>query len=162
MRARSLNVPRISRKLIMQTVNQLCPEHIVFLDRPYKTEVLSALVDKAIEQGCVPDGPAFRAAVEEREAVLSTGIGQGIAIPHAKLDGIESFFVIVGILNPQVDWDALDDQPVGLVFLIGGPDNAQNLYLQILSKLMGKVKNEEVRTAMLEAKTPADVVAILT
>lgn len=145
----------------MQTMNEICAENVVFLDKDYKTEVLAALVDKAVERGCVADGPAFKAAVEEREAILSTGIGQGIAIPHAKLDGIESFFVIIGILRPQVDWDALDDQPVGLVFLIGGPDNAQHPYLQLLSKLMGKVKNEDTREAVLAAQNGSDVVRIL-
>jgi len=69
----------------------------------------------------------------EREKIVSTGIGMGVAIPHAKLTSVEDFFIAIGILSKGVQWNALDGGPVRLIFMIGGPDDKQTAYLQILS-----------------------------
>jgi nitrogen PTS system EIIA component len=72
---------------------------------------------------------------------------------------IEKFFISIGIVKKGVEWDSIDNNPVGLVFLIGGPDNHE-LYLRILSKLFLIVKNIKVRDRLLAGKTPGDIIEI--
>src|SRR5581483_9272088 len=108
---------------------------IFFLEETTKEEVLRTLVNATIQEKKLPDGEKFFRAISEREKIVSTGIGMGVAIPHAKLSTYDNFFVTVGILSKGVDWQALDRAPVRLIFLIGGPDDKQTEYLQILSSL---------------------------
>jgi PTS system nitrogen regulatory IIA component len=97
----------------------------------------------------------------QRERVVSTGIGIGIAIPHAKIEEIDDFYVAIGIIkNEGVDWDAIDHLPVKLVLLICGPQERHGEYLQLLSKLTKKIKEEETRRALFVAKTEEEVVKI--
>jgi len=130
---------------------------VVFLEGLDRENATKQLIDKAAESGHVPDAEGFSRAIFEREAILSTGVGQGVAVPHAKVAGIEEFFVVIGISSTPVEWDAPDKQPVRIVFLIGGPENQQTRYLQILAKAMLVVKNEALRRRLFRAESSADV-----
>jgi PTS system nitrogen regulatory IIA component len=130
---------------------------VVFLEDLGRTETTKRLIEKAIESGHVADAEVFSRAIFERESILSTAVGQGVAVPHAKVAGIDEFFVAIGISSTPIEWDAPDKQPVRIVFLIGGPENQQTRYLQILAKAMLVVKNEGLRTCLLGAKSAADV-----
>ena len=96
------------------------------------------------------DEDAFYQAVLAREAIVSTGIGMGCAIPHAKLAGYTSFFIAIGIHRSGIEWESIDNVPVRLIFLIGGPDDKQTEYLQILSHLTLAIKDEGRRKKMLQ------------
>jgi mannitol/fructose-specific phosphotransferase system IIA component (Ntr-type) len=104
----------------------------------------------------IRDFDRFRKEIVQREAVLTTGIGQGVAIPHVKSDSVRQFFITVGVLNEGVDWDSLDEKPVYLAFLIGGPKDHES-YLQILAKLTLIIRNAEKRRAVVAARTPEQV-----
>lgn len=134
------------------------PEQIVFPETASRDETLDALVDVAAAAKLVEDVDAFRKAIHEREKLVSTGIGLGVAVPHAKMPSIDDFFVVVGILRKEVDWDAIDRKPVRLVFLIGGPTDDQQTYLQILSKIVLLTKSPRLRSALLSADS-ADSIA---
>lgn len=100
-------------------------------------------------------------AIMQRERVISTGIGIGIAIPHAKIAGIEEFNVVIGIVQHEgINWDAIDHLPVKLIMLICGPDDRHREYLQLLSELTKKIKQESVRQALFSAKNREEVVKI--
>jgi PTS system nitrogen regulatory IIA component len=92
---------------------------------------------------------------------MSTGIGYGIATPHVKLPGISEFFVTVGIHKRGVNWDALDGQPVHLLFLIAGPDQSQERYLRILARLVQVIKEPSRRTRFRSCNTRFDVFELL-
>jgi mannitol/fructose-specific phosphotransferase system IIA component (Ntr-type) len=134
---------------------------VFFLKKDHKQTLLSLLVEKAADMNFVSDERLFKVSIEKREAFKSTGIGEGVAIPHAKLKEIESYFILTAIISEPVEWDALDQKPVSIVFLIGGPEDDQNTYLQILSKLMIVVKNSETRAKLISAQSAAHVIAIL-
>lgn len=103
----------------------------------------------------------FFAAVMEREKLVSTAIGVGVAIPHAKLEAYKDFFIIMGVQKePGIPWSALDGNPVRIVFLIGGPANRQKEYLQILSKITFIIKEEENRRKILKAKSPEEIASV--
>lgn len=100
------------------------------------------------------------AAVNAREQIVSTGIGVGVALPHAKLRGLPRFFVVIGVLPQGVDWDALDGAPVRIVCLIVGPDDRPALYLQLLSKLTWILKDEERRKKILNLSQAEEIVKL--
>ena len=135
-------------------------DDIVFLDGATRNESTQKLIDTAAQHSHIGDVEKFSRAIFEREAVLSTAVGSGVAVPHAKVSGVEKFFVVIGISSTPIEWDAPDKQPVRIVFLIGGPEQQQTKYLQLLAKVMLVVKNDSLRGRLLEAKTAQDVVTI--
>jgi len=93
-------------------------------------------------------------AVLEREAVLSTGIGHGIAIPHAKTPEVVGLSLVCGSSPIGVPFDALDGEPVRLFFLLIGPENAAGEHVKALSRIARLVRRQNVRDALLAATTP--------
>ncbi|MDA3885255.1 MAG: PTS sugar transporter subunit IIA [Candidatus Delongbacteria bacterium] len=136
------------------------PENIIFIDQKKVNLTLVDLVNKASELSLIKDKKEFLDAILERENIVSTGIGLGIAIPHSKLESIDNFFIIIGILKNDIEWKSIDSKPVKAVFMIGGPSNAQKKYLGILSKLMLLFKNPKIRNKLFTASVENDVVEI--
>lgn len=139
----------------------LSPKRICFLHTTTREETLHALVKAAYEDGTLSHTESFYTALLRREKIVTTGIGMGVAIPHAKLDALQDFFIVVGILRTGVDWHALDGAPVRLVFMIGGPDNKQKEYLQILSALTTALKEEDRRKKMLHLSSPEEILTLM-
>jgi mannitol/fructose-specific phosphotransferase system IIA component (Ntr-type) len=123
----------------------LSPERIVWLDQEKKNDCLQALVD-AIAATTAIDRPSdvFH-AILERERLLSTGFGLGLAIPHAKLKEIKDFVVAVGIHRKGVSFDSLDDMPVHVLVMILGPESQQEEYLKVLSRVTAFLKDNRER-----------------
>jgi PTS system nitrogen regulatory IIA component len=121
-----------------------------------KEEALLRLIELSRSDALINDFDRFRQEVLKRESIVTTGIGMGVAIPHVKSRYVKSFFITVGVFQQGIDWDALDGQPVYIVFLIGGPEDHQQ-YLQILAKLTLIIRNEEKRRAIITAATAEDV-----
>ena len=137
-------------------------ENIIFLNTDDMEDTIEILVENAFNSNEIKDKKMFITAVLEREELVSTGIGLGVALPHAKLTEIEDFFIIVGINKNGIDWDAIDRNPVGIVFLIGGPEreDSQKEYLKIISKLMLLIKNKDRRLMLLNAESEEEIVNI--
>ena len=122
---------------------------------------MTSLVDLLDKKGKLKDKEAFFGAILDREKIVSTGIGIGIAIPHAKLSGYEDFFIAIGVQRgPGIEWQALDGLPVHVIFMIGGPEDKQAEYLNILSMITGAIKDETRRKALLSAKSVEQVVGL--
>ena len=142
--------------------DHLDPSRVKDLTGATKDAVLEEMVLLVATSDAVQDPAALLSAVRERERVLSTGIGLGIAIPHAKIPGVSRFVVAVGRHPAGIDFDAIDGKPVTLVVLIAGPQDAQDRYLRLLARLSGRLKQEDVRRRVAAAGSATDVVAILT
>jgi PTS system nitrogen regulatory IIA component len=141
--------------------NYLDPRLVLFLDVENRDAALSALVEALGQTEKLPDPKTFYQAILERERIVSTGIGIGVAIPHAKLSGYEDFFIAIGIQKKRgLEWNALDGSLVRLIFMIGGPENKQTEYLKILSHLTMAIKDEERRKKLLRATTPQEVIDV--
>jgi mannitol/fructose-specific phosphotransferase system IIA component (Ntr-type) len=139
----------------------LHPSRVGDLHGKTKDEVLAEMVELVRSSEAVEDAKTLLSAVRERERVLSTGIGLGIAIPHAKIPGVARFVVAVGRHRAGIDFDAIDGRPVHLVVLIAGPQDAQDRYLRLLARLSQRLKQEQVRKRILDAKGPEEIVSIL-
>lgn len=137
-------------------------ENVVFLETIDMVDTIEVLTENAINNQKIKDKESFKNAVLEREELVSTGIGLGVALPHTKAKDIEEFFIVIGINKEGIDWDAIDRNPVGIVFLIGGPEaeDSQKEYLQIVSKLMLLIKNKERRISLLNSENAQEIADI--
>ncbi len=144
----------------MKISNYLKEEWFLILDGKDKKDVLDKILDKVCDIKMVEDCEKFKEAIWERESIMSTGIGLGIAIPHAKVEGVKDFFIIGASLKKEVDWGAIDNKPVKFVFLIGGPAHSHKEYLQILAKISLVIKNPELRQSLFKVKNSSDFVNI--
>ncbi|MEN9344287.1 MAG: hypothetical protein RLZZ453_1074 [Chlamydiota bacterium] len=148
----------------LECINQIPADQnlVLFLDADSRDEALDSLIESLSEQGRLQDEGRFRQAVLDREQIVSTGIGFGVAIPHAKLKNYSDFFVAIGIQKGRgIDWNSLDGLPVNLIFLIGGPEDRHTEYLKILSTLTAVIRNESKRRSLLEATSAEEVIKVL-
>jgi len=133
-----------------------------FLNANSRNEALHQLVEALKEVGAIQNFEQFYDAVLQREQLVSTGIGMGVAIPHAKMENFDHFFLAVGIQRAKegLEWDALDGAPVKLIFMIGGPANQQTEYLKILSRLTTAIKDEKRRMHLLAANSKEEIIKL--
>jgi PTS system nitrogen regulatory IIA component len=97
-------------------------------------------------------------AILKRESLESTGIGNGIAIPHTRLSSIKNFYIILGLSKKGVDFEAIDRKPVHIIFLVLAREDDKTLYIRILARLARLLHNEEFRNSLLEQNSPEDVI----
>ena len=141
------------------TITRIFPlfaeDRIQFLDSKTKDETIERLVE--LSKNVVSDVDEFKRTILEREAIISTGIGQGFAVPHVKNEFVDNFFITMGIIHDGVEWDSIDNEPVHVVFMIGGPDGKQHEYLSILSKLSLIIKNPRNKEFILNAGSASEI-----
>jgi len=132
------------------------------LEAQNKDGVLRELVALAAETGKINDELAILKAVRERENLCSTGFENGAAIPHPRQghpDIVTELVAVFGRSTRGIDFEALDEKPVHLFFLLCAPTDSE--HLRALAKLSRFLKKETVRKRLLEAKTPDDVLAVI-
>ncbi len=138
----------------------LDPSYVVFLEETDKESALNRLVHCIASSPNIEDKEALRKAVFNREKIISTGIGLGIAIPHVKIKEVKKLTICIGIGKKGIDWDAIDNKSVYSIFLIAGPAEQHELYLKILSKIVLVLKKRERREKMLEAEKADEVLKL--
>ena len=121
-----------------------------------KEEVISKMVDLMTNNGNIIDKEKYKRVVLEREKEGSTGIGEGIAIPHGKTDAVSKPGLSAMVINDGVEFDSLDGQPAKLLFLIAAPNTKDNVHLDVLSRLSTLLMDTEFRKSLMEAKTPEE------
>ncbi len=137
-------------------------ECIHFLNKQTRDEILEQIVKMIHSAQLIENPEEFLSAVFSREKLVSTGIGLGFAVPHAKLSNFSDFFVsIARIEGNGVEWGSIDKMPVKIVFLIGGPDSKPNRYLKILSTITEIVRDDELRQALFRAQHPKEILRLL-
>lgn len=126
-----------------------------------KAEAIDHLVDLMEKGGNLKDKEAYKQRVLAREEEGSTGIGEGIAIPHAKTDAVTAPGLASMIVRDGVDYESLDDEPAHLFFLIAAPGTGANVHLEVLSRLSRMLMDDNFREALLKAETPDAYLAII-
>lgn len=126
-----------------------------------KDEVINQLVDVLWNAGKLNDKALYKEEILKRESLSSTGIGERIAIPHAKTSAVKNASLALGIYKDGVDYDSLDGEPVNIVFMIAAPEGANNEHLETLSRLSVLLMNPEFKNGLLNAKTPQEVISLL-
>ena len=134
-------------------------DDLIFTDlkSAVKKDFLSTLITRTCEViRSLPAGDIFN-AIWERENITSTAIGKGIAFPHCRLDNLKKIVLSIGICKEGVDYDAPDNKPVYLFFLITGPVEKSEEYLQVLGHLARVMSSKKLKSKILECINPEDI-----
>ncbi|ELZ98921.1 sugar phosphotransferase system (PTS) IIA component [Haloferax mucosum ATCC BAA-1512] len=144
-------------------ISTITPLELISLEEPpaMKEDAIEFLLDLAVDAGRVDDRETALDALLERENEATTGVGFGIGIPHAKTDTVSEPTVAFARSTDGIDFDAMDDEPARLLFLILVPADGGEDHLQILSALSRSLMHEDVREDLLEAERKQTVQAVL-
>lgn len=125
-----------------------------------KDEILNAVIELAASSEKVLDKEKLRAAIFEREKIMSTGVGSGFAIPHGKTDAVTDIVGAFAITAQPIDYKSLDEQPVRIVFLLVGRESMVGPHIKLLSRISRLMNKEDFRKKLLNAQSPSDVLEI--
>ena len=124
-----------------------------------KDDVLMELADLiAISPEVNNEENVIYKALIEREKLGSTGIGKGVAIPHAKTDAADRLTIAFGISKEKIDFKSLDNENVNIFFVFASPMKDSQVYLKVLARISRLIREEEFRNELLACKTPAEVI----
>lgn len=126
-----------------------------------KSEALDQIIDLMVKSGKINDREAYRAQVYEREEESTTGIGEGIAIPHGKCDAVSKPGLAAMVIKDGVEFNSLDGQPVTLMFLIAAPNTKDNVHLDVLSKLSVLLMDENFADNLRNANSVDEFLEIV-
>lgn len=131
----------------------------VRMDGTDKFDIISRMVDLLdTANDSIEDLETVRQAVFDRENRMSTGVGKGLALPHAKTAAVERTLAAFVTTKEPVDFNAIDSQPVQIVFLLVGPETAKSQHIKLLSRISRLMNRKELRERLLSAETPEDVI----
>ncbi|MBR5866630.1 MAG: PTS sugar transporter subunit IIA [Spirochaetaceae bacterium] len=148
---------------VVQVKNILSPDRIVFLNHSTKHDALLELANNLSTAPQVKNAQELSMEILKREELMSTAIGRGIAIPHVRLPSVTDLVMSVGICrNDIIDFQAIDDVPVRLLFMIAAAYNQHSYYLQTLAFFSSKLKSQELRDSLLYVKDPMEAYELLT
>ena len=151
-----------SVNMTVQVRNILSPERIVFIQHSTKHDALIELSDNLATAPQIKDAKELQNEILKREELMSTAIGRGIAIPHVRLSSVTDLVMSVGICKSDIiDFQTIDDTPVRLLIMIAAAYNQHSYYLQPLSYFSSKLKNQELRDALLGAQDAMEVYSLL-
>jgi fructose PTS system EIIBC or EIIC component len=123
-----------------------------------KEDTIDQLVEVLFKAGKISDRSEFKASILKREEQSTTGIGDGIAIPHAKTKVVNEAAIVFGKSAAGVNYESLDGKPAHLFFMIAAPEGANNTHLEALARLSGLLMKAEVRYELLKATTPEEII----
>lgn len=132
------------------------------LNATTKQEILAELVQALVENGIVQESAPLLDALLDREALGSTGIGYGVAIPHGRCQEVSQPTVVFGRTRQEIEFDSIDGKPARIFFLLVAPDNGGNDHLYLLAKIARLMKDEESREKLLSVESPEEVVVFFT
>ena len=146
----------------MNVAQVLKKENIIArLSAQSKNEALEKLVQILYEGGYLEDKDAFLADVLQREEISTTGIGNGIAIPHGKSSAVKETTVAIGRLTSSLEWESVDDKPVELIVLLAVNDaDKTGIHVKLLSEMARKLASEQNCKKLLDAKDAQGIIDV--
>lgn len=144
-------------------INNMLSENCINLNLKgtTKSEIIDELVEILYAAGKLNDKEEYKKEILKREAQSSTGLEEGIAIPHAKTSAVKIPSIAFGLSKAGVDYESLDGEPSKLFFMIAAPANASDTHIEVLSKLTTTLLDDDVRENLLKAALPKEVIEIL-
>jgi PTS system fructose-specific IIC component len=125
-----------------------------------KTVIINELVNLFENDSRVNDIEKVRSAVLEREKIMSTGVGKGFAIPHGKTNAINEIIAAFGKTVTPIEYQALDNKPVNLVFLLVGKDNLVSTHIKLLSRISRMMNKDEFRDKLTKANSSEEILEL--
>src|SRR5690625_18152 len=147
----------------MMKITDVLREELMILspEATTKEAILDEMTKKLFDTGAIDDYETFRQAIAKREESASTGIGDGVAMPHAKNEAVKETSVVFAKHQEGIDFDSMDGEPAHLFFMIAAKDSANETHLSILSNLSKLLMNQDFTAALDVANTPQSVTAVL-
>jgi len=147
---------------VVQVRNILSPDRVIFINHTSKRDALTQLSDVLASAPQVKNAQELTQEIMNREDLMSTAIGRGIAIPHVRLSSVTDLVMAVGVCKkPVEDYQSIDDVPVQLLFMIAAAYNQHSYYLKTISHFSGMLKSAELREKMLNAQSEREVYELL-
>ncbi|HET6568706.1 MAG TPA: PTS sugar transporter subunit IIA [Rhodothermales bacterium] len=148
------------KTIVAEIYQLLTPETIrVGLPGRTKEEVINRLIDLLQGSPGVRDLEAVRKAVFEREAIMSTGVGKGLGLPHAKTAAVDDTVAAFAVTEQPIEFGSIDSKPVRLLFLLLGSEQAKSLHIKLLSRVSRLMNRDSFREQLLQAESAEDVLA---
>ncbi|MFC1692935.1 PTS sugar transporter subunit IIA [Candidatus Latescibacterota bacterium] len=135
----------------------LSVDRIKILETTDKNEALKEMCDILATADSITDKDELEKAIFDRENIMSTSIGLGIAIPHVRLKSVTAMSVAIGVAKHGIDYKSFDEMPVHTIIMIAAPEGAHREYLSVLAKIALLLKNESIRKKILDAESPQDI-----
>ena len=146
----------------MRITELLCEQGVALhFQATDKAQAVDELVERMDSLGVLADKAAYKAQILAREEEGTTGIGEGVAIPHAKVAAVKRAALVAAVSRDGVDYDSLDGEPTHLFFMIAAPEEAKNFHLDLLGRLSVLLMDEGFRQKLIAAPTPAEFLRII-
>ncbi len=146
----------------MKLVDILSGDHVIIpLKNHEKQKIIEEMVDHLYEKKKIGNRDKILKAILDREKVMSTGVGDHVAIPHGKAEGVKDIIATLGITDSDVDFHSIDNKPVRLIFLLVGPPDKTGPHLKALSRISRLMHREDFRSRLLLSKTSQEVMHII-
>jgi PTS system nitrogen regulatory IIA component len=146
----------------MTLLDILSPQStIVDLKSETKEDIIAELVDSLDPGEAITDRDKVLQAVLEREKIMSTGIGDGIAIPHGKSDAVVKLAAALGTQKRGVDFDALDGEPAYVFFLLVSPANVSGPHIKALARISRLLKNDDFKKKLIASSSPEEIISVI-
>ena len=136
-------------------------ERIKILPPGPKSDILRELCRLISTSDTIKDSEELEKAVFEREKIMSTSIGLGIAIPHVRLKSVTEMTMAVGAIKEGIEYEAFDDLPVRIIIMIAAPEGSHREYLSVLARIALLLKNSTIRNNILKAERTEEIYELL-
>jgi PTS system fructose-specific IIC component len=145
----------------LKLTDYLNPDSIAIgLDADSKEDLIDKVLKLADKNPHVLDAKKVRASVMEREKIMSTGVGKSFAIPHGKTDAVDDIVLAFATTAKPVEYGSMDNEPVRLVLLLVSKESLVSQRLRLLSRASKVMNSDSARTALLNAKSPEEIISI--
>jgi len=144
-------------------LSKFCGEDLISFELKAQTKdkVIKELVDLASKSKLLKDAGQLLKDIIEREKLVTTGVGYGVAFPHAKSKAIRGIIISFGRSKTGIDFDSMDKKPVHLFFLIAAPEDAIGAHLNVMARLSYLMKSEKNRDKLMKTKSPRELLDVL-
>ena len=126
-----------------------------------KVEILTNLIDALVAKGRLLSKEPYLSFLIHRESLGTTAVGEGIAVPHARVEGLDSLVMALVRFKKGIGFGSLDNTPVHLLFLVLAPEESTETYLRALAKVVSLLKNKEAKERLLAAQDPKEIYQVL-
>ncbi len=145
----------------MELAKILTPRLIIYpLEAETKEEAIGLLVDRLFDEGLILNPEVAKKAIMDRENLMTTGVGKGVALPHGKYPDIAEVLVTAGVSVEGIDFKAIDAQPVHIIVLLLTPERLPSKHLKLLSKFSRMLNNNQCRAEILDATSAEEIANI--
>jgi fructose-specific phosphotransferase system IIA component len=142
---------------------EIFSKELIFLNQEIvsKGHAINLIIEFLYKEQIIADIEEFRKAVFDREEIMSTGIGRGIAIPHGRCKSVNKLACVLLTLGKEIEFDSIDGDPVSVIFMVAIPEEANNEYMKILGQISKHMREADQRNNILSAKSVDEAYKIL-